>query len=99
MALRPSMSADEADAIAKRTAEHLRPIITDMIEDAEGKLMLKLGLDPSKPGEIQRDFAFMRSQRELKEAVVKQGIMAVVGVFILGIVTAFGFWIRSGMPK
>lgn len=99
MAVRSPMSADEADAIAKRTVEHLRPVITKAIEDAEDNLLTRMGVDPGKLGEVQKDFAFMRSQRELKEAVIKQGILAVLGLCIVGIVTALGFWVRGGMPK
>lgn len=99
MAARVPISADEADAIARRTAEHLRPVIAEMIDEAEDKLLSRIGLDPSKLGDVQRDFAFMRSQRELKEAVIKQGIVAVVGLMIVGIVAALGFWVRGGMPK
>lgn len=96
---RMPMTADEADAIAKRTVEHLRPVITQAIEDAEDNLLTRMGVDPGRLGEVQKDFAFMRSQRELKEAVIKQGILAVLGLCIIGMVTALGFWIRSGMPK
>lgn len=96
---RQPLTADEAESIAKRTVEHLRPVIAKAIEEAEDNLLTRMGVDPARLADVQKDFAFMRSQRELKEAVIKQGILAVLGLFVVGIVTALGFWIRSGMPR
>lgn len=96
---RQPITADDVDSIARRTVEHLRPIMREAIEEAENNLLARMGVDPARLSDVQKDFAFMRSQRELKEAVVKQGILAVVGLMVVGIVTALGFWIRGGMPE
>jgi hypothetical protein len=97
------MSADEADAIARlltvRIRQEIEPIVTRAIEAAEDNLLTRLGVDPERLADVQKDFAFMRSQREIKEAVIKQGIIAVLGLLAVSIITAVGFWIRSGMPK
>lgn len=73
--------------------------MTRAIEAAEDNLLTRLGVDPERLADVQKDFAFMRSQREIKEAVIKQGIIAVLGLLAVSIITAVGFWIRSGMPK
>lgn len=100
---RMPMSADDADAIARRLTPHLvqelKPMVAEAIKEAEKNLMTRLGIDHEKLADVQKDMSFVRSQRELKEAVIKQGILAVVGLLVVGIVTALGFWIRSGMPK
>jgi hypothetical protein len=47
--------------------------------------------------ELRKDFAALRSSRELKEAMVKHGILAVVGIAVSALVMAVWFAIKG--PK
>lgn len=96
---RQPLTADEVDAIAKRTVEYLRPVVEEAIENNEINLLVRMGMDPAKLGDVQKDFAFLRSQREIREAVVKQGIGAVLISLLALIGTAVAFWLKSGMPR
>ncbi|MFC5505177.1 hypothetical protein ACFPN9_07895 [Bosea massiliensis] len=99
MMARQPLTADDVDAIAKRTVEYLRPVVEQAIEDSEINLLVRMGVDPAKLGDVQKDFAFLRSQREIREAVVKQGIGAVLLSLLALIGTAVAFWFKSGMPR
>ncbi|WP_131857448.1 hypothetical protein [Bosea sp. BK604] len=46
--------------------------------------------------EVRRDFTAMRSARETREAVVRHGMFAIVGLFMTGIGTAIWFTIKGG---
>lgn len=47
--------------------------------------LVRLGLDVDDPVELQKDFAFLRSQREFYASSVKHGFMVVLGLVISGI--------------
>ena len=95
---RMPLTSDDVDAIATRTVEYMRPVVEQAIEDSEKNLLVRLGIDPAKLGDVQRDFAFLRSQREIREQVVKQGIGAVLLSLLALIGTAVAFWFKSGLP-
>lgn len=47
--------------------------------------LVRLGLDVDDPVELQKDFAFLRSQREFYSSATKHGFMVVLGLVISGI--------------
>lgn len=64
------MTENEVRAIAKVTVE---------------ETMLYLGVDVEDPTEVQKDMAFLRNWRESTQAVKRQGLIAAVGVLVLGV--------------
>jgi len=68
------MTEDEARRIAKVSA-------TEVLHE----LFLRLGVDVDEPTQVQRDMAFVRNWRLSAEAIKRQGLMAAVGVLIVGI--------------
>ncbi len=44
-----------------------------------------IGLDVSNPGDLQRDFQFMRSWRLSTETIKRQGLISAVTVIVAGI--------------
>jgi hypothetical protein len=64
------VTENEVRAIAKVTVE---------------ETMLYLGVDVEDPTEVQKDMAFLRNWRESTQAVKRQGLIAAVGVLVLGV--------------
>lgn len=71
---------------------------TDIEADAKrlADALVRLGLDVDDPVELQKDFAFLRSQRELYTSAVKQGFMVIIGLMLSGIGAALWAFIPWG---
>ena len=94
--VRKEEAQDIADAAATKAADA-----------AVSEMMYRIfGLKPGdRDGELKlrEDFTAMRSSLELRRAITKHGILAVIGVLSIGIVTAIGIGLKGilqtkGMP-
>lgn len=47
--------------------------------------LVRLGLDVDDPVELQKDFAFLRSQREFYSTATRHGFMVILGLAISGV--------------
>ena len=71
------------------TAEEVEQIASDAAEQALSRFMLTLGIDTtSAEGVInaQRDFQHLHAWRRSIETVKRQGIVAAVGVIVVGLI-------------
>lgn len=64
--------------------DELREIIQSTVTDT----LVKIGVDPANPIEMQRDFQHLREWRESTEAVKRKSILTVIGVIASGIIAA-----------
>ena len=65
--------------------------IERIVDRAVSRTLLTLGIDPSNPAEMRRDFQHLRAWRESVQTVKRQGLITAVGV----IVTGFLGWILA----
>lgn len=61
-----------------------------LIESTVHKTLTSMGVDTSKPMEMQRDFQALREWRVTLATMRSRGIMVVVGLIVTGVVTAVG---------
>ena len=69
---------DEIRAIVKASAEAAAQATVE-------QMFIKLGVDISKPTEVQADFKHLRDWRQSVEAVKRQGVLTAVGAITLGL--------------
>ena len=79
------MTEDEAREIAKTAAR-----------EVAHEILTALGIDMDEPFEMQRDFQHLRRWRISTEAVKRQGLLALTGIFVSGLVAAIWLAITSG---
>lgn len=67
------------------TEEEARRIAEDAAERALVRMLLRLGIDSEETVEVQRDMAFVRDWRQSTEAIKRQGLLAAIGIIVVGI--------------
>lgn len=65
--------------------DEMRGIAKEAAHEAVEELLEKFGIDVEHPLEMQEDFAFMRSYRQLSQRVGSRVIMTVVTLMTVGI--------------
>ena len=63
-----------------RTDDEIRTIVKATVAET----LVTLGVDITKPTEVQADFQHLRSWRQSVETVKRQGLVTAVGVLVLG---------------
>ena len=63
------------------TDEEARKVAREAVRET----LQLIGLDVSNPGDLQRDFQFIRSWRVSSEAVKRQSIMTAIGIITAGV--------------
>lgn len=56
-----------------------------IVSEAVTETLTRLGIDADDPIEFQKDMAHVRSWRQAKETVVKQGLITAIGIVTAGI--------------
>ncbi|MCB8819961.1 hypothetical protein [Microvirga rosea] len=87
---------EEVEQIAKAAANEAAE---SAVEHGIERFLERAGIDPNDMANLRKDFASMRSSREIKEAIVKQGFLAVMTILLGGIRTAIMFLLRGGGIK
>jgi len=67
----------------------------DIIKETVKETLLLLGLDITDPLSLQRDFQHLREWRESTERLRANGIIAVIGVVVVGGCTALWLGIKQ----
>lgn len=62
------------------TKEQLRELIKETVIDT----LVKIGVDASKPIEMQKDFQHLRGVRTATEAINRKGLLALSGILVVG---------------
>lgn len=79
------MTHDEAHSIAKAAAK-----------EALHEMFMALGVDTDDATEVQKDMAFIRNWRESSEAVKRQGMIAAIGVIVIGLLGLIWTALKGG---
>ena len=77
-----------ADRAAEKVAmSHAE--LNSVVAEAVKQTLIQLGVDPSDPLAMQRDFQHLRQWRESGEDLKRKGTVALLGIFLSGLVTLF----------
>lgn len=68
-------------------AHELQKLVQDAAEKGTETALLKLGLDSNNPLEMQKDLAFLRSQRQASENIGKNIRRFVLSMALTGLLT------------
>lgn len=60
------------------------------------EILLKLGVNPDEPVEVQKDFAFLRSLRETSSDLTRHGLKAILAVLCAGVLALIYSSIKTG---
>jgi len=101
------LSPDEIEAIAKRAARlelqnHpvlTRDDVTDVVAEAVKQTLLQLGVDFSQPIEMQRDFQHLRQWRRAGEELRSKGMLAILTIFLTGVVGLIVVGLKQWISK
>ncbi|AAT69463.1 gp04 [Alphaproteobacteria phage PhiJL001] len=65
--------------------------LKEIMEEAVNEALIKIGVDPSDPIEVQKDMQHLRDWRQSVESVQKRGLMVIVSTLTAGLLAAL--WI------
>lgn len=100
----PSMTPEQVEEIATRAAsvaarsavqEVLQGNLQDTVRESVRQTLVQLGMDQQNPLEMQRDFQHLRSWRKTNEAIRDKGLLALLGLFITGVVSLLLVGVRD----
>ncbi|MBB3020625.1 hypothetical protein FHR70_003711 [Microvirga lupini] len=86
-------SKEEVEQIAKTAAVDAAEAAADK---AIERFLERIGVNPSEIGTLRKDLDALRSWREIKEAMVKQGFLSMTILFITGMCTLIWFRMSGG---
>ena len=69
-------------ALSNMTQDELRALVAGTVRET----LVQLGVDPSDPLEMQRDFQHLRQWRESGEELKRKGTLTLLGIFLSGTV-------------
>ncbi len=75
----------------KLSEEQVRKIIRETVRNT----LTQLGIDYTKPIEMQKDFQYMRELRETSDFVKKKGILILVAIFVTAITSAIALGLKE----
>ena len=73
----------------------LTPLVQQVVRATVGETLTSLGMDCSKPLELQKDMAFLRSWREGATGVQSKLGMVVLGTVVSGLLMLVGVGIKT----
>ncbi|WP_201829520.1 hypothetical protein [Microvirga zambiensis] len=92
-ALAKAPSKEEVKQIAETAAINAAEAAVDKAID---RFLERIGVEPDEIGRLRKDLDALRSWREIKEAMVKQGFLSMVGLFVMGVCTLIWFKMSGG---
>lgn len=93
------LSVDDA---AKRAAEAVamsQVELNGVVAEAVKQTLIQLGVDTSDPLAMQRDFQHLRQWRESGEDLKRKGTLALLGIFLSGLVSLILLGLKEWFHK
>ncbi len=85
------MARKDDDKVICLTTEQLRKAVRDAVHET----LLGLGVDASRPLEMQKDFQHLRDWRSATNSVKRRALHVAVGVVMAGMIAAFWLGIKN----
>lgn len=92
-ALARAPSKEEVEKIAKAAAIDAAEAAADKAID---RFLERIGVEPDEIATLRKDLDALRSWREIKDAMVKQGFLSMTILFITGVCTLIWFKMQGG---
>jgi SpoVK/Ycf46/Vps4 family AAA+-type ATPase len=87
-----------ADRAAEKVAMS-RAELNSVVAEAVKQTLIQLGVDTSDPLAMQRDFQHLRQWREAGEDLKRKGTLALLGIFLSGLVTLLLLGLKEWFQK
>ncbi len=87
-----------ADRAAEKVAMS-RAELNSVVAEAVKQTLIQLGVDASDPLAMQRDFQHLRQWRESGEDLKRKGTLALLGIFLSGLVTLLLLGLKEWFQK
>ena len=85
----------DTSGVEPRTAHLSSEELEQAVEQGVVNALIRLGLDASKPMDLQRDFQFLRDLRKSTESVKGKAIVTIVGILVAGGVAVVWLGIKA----
>lgn len=82
-------------SLADMTRDELRELIAETVRET----LTQMGADPAHPLEMQRDFQHLRQWRRAGEDLHHKGMLALLGIFLSGVVALVLVGVRDWFNK
>lgn len=92
-------AAERAAEAAARKVTLTPDEVSHMVAEAVRQTLIQMGIDTSNPIAMQRDFQHLRQWRESGEDLKRKGTVALLGIFLSGLVTLFLLGLRGWFQK
>jgi hypothetical protein len=86
MSLTPEEIEEIATKAARAAIHEAREDVTHLIQQTVAQTLTQIGIESKEPIEMQKDFQHLRSWRQSGEAVKRQGMLTVWGIFLSGLI-------------
>jgi len=95
--------SDEMRQVATEAAENAvrlaRVDIEESVDKGVTNALTRMGMDPSEPQEMQRDFQFLRDFRDSVASVKRKSVMTVIGILVTATLAALWIGFQSYVAK
>ena len=93
------LSVEDAAKRAAETVAMSHSELNDVVAEAVKQTLMQLGVDTSDPIAMQRDFQHLRQWRESGEDLKRKGTLAVMGIFLSGLVSLILLGLKGWFQK
>ena len=93
------LSVEDAAKRAAETVAMSHSELNDVVAEAVKQTLMQLGVDTSDPFAMQRDFQHLRQWRESGEDLKRKGTVALLGIFLSGLVTLLLLGLKGWFQK
>ena len=92
-------SVEDAARRAAETVAMSHSELNEVVAEAVKQTLMQLGVDTSDPFAMQRDFQHLRQWRESGEDLKRKGTVALLGIFLSGLVTLLLLGLKGWFQK
>lgn len=92
-------SVEDAAKRAAETVAMSHAELNSVVAEAVKQTLIQLGVDTSDPLSMQRDFQHLRQWRESGEDLKRKGTLALLGIFLSGLVTLLLLGLKDWFQK
>ena len=92
-------SVEDAARRAAETVALSHSELNEVVAEAVKQTLMQLGVDTSDPFAMQRDFQHLRQWRESGEDLKRKGTVALLGIFLSGLVSLLIIGLRAWAQK
>lgn len=93
------LAAERAVESSKLSRDDIEALTRQTVKDTVTQTLVQLGMDQQNPLEMQRDFQHLRQWRRAGEDMRSKGLMAILTIFITGVISLLVVGLRDWVHK